>query len=720
MRPPPDMSPGLPADEVLELPALRPELSIIRGSSSRAGEAGWLIYDPVQHRYFQIDQASYELLSVWPACSDADALAEAAETRFGLKVGQGQIQEFIEFVHQNCLVVDPGQADWRHYAELMSRQDQSKSPLTSLAHNYLFFRIPLMRPQRMLSATMPLVSPFYSRTCAAIVILLGMAGLYLTSRQWDDFTRTADFLFSWEGAVSFGLALVFVKMLHELGHAYTAVRYGCFVSTIGVAFMLLTPMLYTDVTDSWKLRSRKKRLAIDSAGIVVELGVACVATFLWVFLPDGPVRSVAFMMATAGWIMSLVINLNPFMRFDGYYLMSELIGVENLQSRAFAIGRWRMREVLFGLGLPCPEQQLSRRMVNGLTFWAWGTWLYRLALFIGIAVLVYTYCFKILGVLLFVLEIVFLVARPVWSELKEWYAMRKLIASSRRSAATALCLAALIALVTIPWSGNVQIPAVIQAAKSQPIHAPQAALLTKVHVSVGQKVKKGQLLFSLTSGDLDNQLELVDTELALVRLRLARRNVDEIDREDSLVLEQRLHALQSKRAGLMDQRRELVLLSPMSGHVLELQPTVHAGRWIKPTEELAIVGQTAVLEASGYVQEDDVWRVTVGSTGRFIPDTPLAPAINVELTEVAIASSTNLDMLSLTSTYGGPISVEPEADKTLVPTRAQYLAKLAITEPLAHHRSRVRGMVSIAGQPESLIARVWRRTLNVLVRESGA
>ena len=110
--------------------------------------------------------------------------------------------------------------------------------------------------------------------------------------------------------------------------------------------------------------------------------------------------------------MSLAINLNPFMRFDGYYILADLMRIENLQSRSFNLGVWRLREILFASGAPCPEP-LPPRTVRWLAIYAWLTWLVRLVTFTGIALAVYAYFFKLLGIVLFLFEIVYFVARPI-------------------------------------------------------------------------------------------------------------------------------------------------------------------------------------------------------------------------------------------------------------------------------------------------------------------
>ena len=180
-----------------------------------------------------------------------------------------------------------------------------------------------------------------------IILFIGVSGLYLVARQWDTFLNSFLYFFNLNGLFFYILAILCIKIFHEFGHAYTATRYGCKVSTIGVAFLVMFPVMYTDASDAWRLKSRRKRLYIDAAGMITELYIACVATFLWAFLPDGIMRSIVFMVATSSWILSLAINLNPFMRFDGYYILSDLWHLDNLQARAFKFGKWKLRKILF-------------------------------------------------------------------------------------------------------------------------------------------------------------------------------------------------------------------------------------------------------------------------------------------------------------------------------------------------------------------------------------
>ena len=710
-----------------ELPTLRPELQLMRGSAAGNGAPTWLIFDPLQNRFTQIDGTAFRLLKLWPRQGSLPAVLAAAAAE-EIDVDENELNRLVLFLQQNGLTVEPPQGGWRYFHT--QRAGRHRSLLSTLIHNYLFFRIPLWRPHNFLTRTLFLAAPLGSPMARNIFLLLGLAGLYLVSRQWDAYLGTFQAFFTWEGALIMMAALLVVKAAHELGHAYTARHYGCHVPTMGVAFMLLAPLLYTDVTDAWRLRDRWRRLQIDSAGIKVELAIAAIALFLWPFLPDGPLRSIAFVLSAVSLATSLFINLNPFMKFDGYYLLSEFLGIENLQPRAFELGRWKLREVLFGLGIPCPED-LPKWLAGVLILYAYATWIYRVLLFLGIALIVYHYFFKVLGVALFTVEIVFFVLRPIWSELKVWMKMRNQIATSGRSAVTALLVLVSIAALFVPWSSRVEIPAVLQMAEMQHVHAARPARIAALHVRHGQWVEAGQSLLTLVSGDMDQALLLARTRLRLARLRYSRRAASSGDRERSLILEQEITALVEKIKGLKRERAELDIKAPISGRIVRLNPLLHDGRWIGSAELVAVIGNRGGQIVRGYVSEESMWRISPGATGRFIPEHPSRPTLDVTLSDIGVGAAAAIDVPDLASTHSGRIAVQfDERNKRLVPAAAQYPVVLRTETTAAAPGSRpasdsqwelaVRGVVQVEGRPESLAARIWRQVLKVLVRESGA
>lgn len=704
------------------LPELRQELQLRQGAASGSGEPTWLIYDPVRHRFIQINATACRLVALWTTCGTRDALIAAARDHYGLTVDSEQVAGLVRFLHAHHLTVLPAKDGWRSFAAEAGQRRHG--PLVGLFHNYLFFRLPLCRPERFLRATLPLVRPLASRVALAVIGLLGCLGIYLVSRQWDAFIGTVAHTFTLEGAGVLLLALVVVKTLHELGHAYTAVHYRCAVPTMGVALFLLTPLLYTDVTDSWRLKDRRQRLAIDSAGVAVELAVALLATLAWSLLPDGPMRGAAFFLATAGWLMSLAINLNPLMRFDGYYLLADLIGVDNLQARAFSIGRWRLREVLFGLGEQAPEA-LSPGRLRWLAVYAWAVWIYRLFLFVGIALLVYAYFFKALGVIMLVAEIGYFIAGPIFSELKAWWARRNALVRAPRAWFTGGFAAGLLVLAIVPWSTTVSVPAIVEPAEVHRLYPARAARVVEVAVSYGAAVSKGQPLVILEAIDLANERRLVLARLALVKVRLARQASDTRDREESLVLLRERDALEGRLAGLAAEAAELVVRAPAAGTIVALDPALAVDRWVSRTTELVAIRSGSRLKARGYLDEDGARRVADGARGHFVPEDVQRTGLVVRLGDMAPAASQSMELPALASPSGGPIAAEPQRDGRLVPMSARFLATFEIAEggvpgTAIDGRMGVRGTILLDAQPESLLTRTGRQIVKVLLREAGA
>ena len=287
------------------LPELRSELQFKPGIRELDGSKSWLVFDPLRHEYFQLDGKNYQMLKRWGAGTAGDLINQLDEGLISLD----DIETLLRFLWTNHLTVLPPNGDINFYLE--RQKAKKKNPVKRALHGYLFIRVPLVRPHAFLRKTEPLTRLFFSRIWWFFIAFAAITGLFLTSRQWDQFTHTFSYYFSAQGFFYFAVALVFVKCLHELGHGYAATRYGCKVKTMGVALLVLFPVLFTDTTDTWKLTSKKKRLIISAAGVAVEISLAAIATLMWAFLEDGPLRSTAFFVATTSWVMSCLLYTSP-------------------------------------------------------------------------------------------------------------------------------------------------------------------------------------------------------------------------------------------------------------------------------------------------------------------------------------------------------------------------------------------------------------------------
>lgn len=697
----------------MRLPGLRADLQLSSAAPALDGAPQWTLADPLRGRYFKLGAEAMRLLRHWQLGDPARVL-QAANTEPGQPLSGSDLEEMLRFLRGHDLV-DAADAEQR--ASYAAKAAQQRHGFwKGLLHQYLFFRIPLWRPNAFLDRTWPRLERHGPRLLRYGLPTLLVIGLFLVARDWERFIATFPHLFSLGGAIAFGIALAFAKLCHEFGHAYMAKRAGCRVQSMGLAFMVLLPMLYTDVSDAWRVNDRRSRLLIGAGGVLAELLLACIALLAWSLLPDGPLRTATFMLASATWITTLAINLNPFMRFDGYFLLSDLWGVDNLQHRAFALCRWRLREALFGYGEPAPEPW-TPAMQSRLLFWGYGAWLWRAALFLGIALAVYHMFFKLLGIFLMLVELLWFIGLPIWREWQEWWSRRDQ-ANPSKVLLTASGLLLVLALLALPWRSGVEVPAMLEASSTSALHAPVAARLKQLHVRDGQAVAKGDLLLELESPDLDARQAIVRHEIQILQLQLRRQAGRSETAGDAGILEQQLAEAVAEYRGLAAQRERLQLRAPEAGTVRDLLPSLAPGRWLSPADPLVRV-KAAGLRLRGYLAEEYLWRVQSGAEGRFIADDPARPALAVRLDEVDDTGIAYLELESLSSDHHGPIAVRRDAQRRAEPVQAQYGVRLTLLDQLADPSQPLRGVVVLDGAGQSILGAAWRRLAALGVRESG-
>ncbi|KAB0505426.1 biotin/lipoyl-binding protein [Pseudomonas lini] len=697
----------------MNLPSLRADLQLSTAAPALDGSPRWTLADPVRGRYFKLGAAAMRLLRHW-SLGDPEQVLRAANREPGLPLDGVALEQLLEFLRGHDLIsaLDPSQR--ASYSLKAAAQRQSLWQI--LLHQYLFFRIPLWRPDAFLNRAWPWLERFGPRALRyGLPATLGL-GVFLVSRDWQRFIATFPHLFSLGGALAFGVALFFAKLCHEFGHAFMAKRAGCRVQSMGVAFMVLLPMFYTDVSDAWRVNDRRARLLIGAGGVLAELVLACIALLAWSLLPDGPGRTAAFMLASATWITTLVINLNPFMRFDGYFLLSDFWEVDNLQGRAFALCRWRLREFLFGYAAPAPEPW-SPKMQRRLLIWGYGAWLWRAALFFGIALAVYHLFFKVLGIFLMLVELVWFIFLPILSEWRQWWSRREQ-AYAPRVLLSGLALLGLLLLLALPWRSAVELPTMLEAGRASALHAPVAARVKTVNVHDGQIVAQGEVLIELESPDLDSRQAIVRREIQIQQLQMRRQAGRSETAADAGIVEQRLAEAVAEYRGLAAQRERLLLRTPHGGKVRDLLPQLTVGRWLSTKDPLARVVEDGA-RLRGYLAEAELWRVAPGARGRFIADDPMHPAIKVQLSEIDTNGVAYVDQEALTSDHHGPIAVRRDQHQRAEPVQAQYGARLSILENTPTPMQPLRGIVVLQGSGESLLGVAWRRLAALGVRESG-
>jgi putative peptide zinc metalloprotease protein len=636
-------------------------------------------------------------------------VSNLANSLFMTETTEEEVIELVEFLRFNNLVkADSVQMQlYQQHLETNGLQNWK----TLAMRNPMFFRVPIWNPDRFLELTLPYVRWLGSKPALYLFVFITLLGFYLLSRQFDEFMSTFLHFFSWSGAVLYGATLLGVKILHELGHAYTAKAAGCRVPLIGVAMLVGWPVLYTDTSDAWQIPRRRSRLAIGAAGVSVELAVASISLFLWSISPEGMLKSAFFVLATTTWVLSVAVNFNPLMRFDGYYLLSDLIEEPNLERRAFAVGKWWLRERIFGFGMEPPEPFKKRYLV-----FSFAVWTYRFFLFLGIALLVYSFVFKAAGLVLFVVQMSIFIGKPVATELMVWWSLRDKVRLNMQTIRTLGILLLAMIILFVPWFTAIEAPGVLQQ-KYADVYVPESGQLQEMSTP-NTPVNSGDVVFQLVSPELDHELQLVQDRYRELSRSQASVGFNAELRSQATVIASELRTQNQRLRSLTDKKAMLNIVAPFSGVVVDIAADIRNGDWLPRGLRLATILDPNERVIIAYLQEEDLSRVSEGVAGRFFPENVEFGVKDVVIRTIDFGGSTELDKLYLASLFGGDIAVRENDSGGLTMIRSYYRIELELQdERNAPHV--VRGTVIIDGQRTSLFSQMRRRFVSVFFRETG-
>lgn len=571
---------------------LRPDLTVHSGAADNSGLSRWYIEDPITADRFALGVEEYKLVTALAARNNlADALT-LFQKRHGYLPESVDLANILRVFVNDNLAVRPATMD--------APADAAKPPLWRKLYS---LKIPVLQPDKWLDLTLPLFGWLGSQWLRWMLVLAAAIGLGLIVPQSDRFFATTGYLLTPQGIAALLITLVFLKIGHEFCHAYVAKYYGLHVRSMGVIFIFFWPILYTDATDAWRLKDRQKRLNIAIAGIVFELSLAALALLLWPFLPPGLPQNIAFMVAFTSVLGTLLINANPFMKFDGYYALMDWWAVDNLQTRSTALTKhyWRRLAVDWQSAIPEEHHQTKRLALFGL-----GVWLYRLILAVVIALAGYALINAWVGIILFLVVISGMLIGPILGEWRQLIKLRKQWGNWWRPILTVLALIGVITLLVIPLPRDIQTPSLLFPEQYVRIQADSAGQLAVDMPQVGDSFRQGQTVTRLASPSLVQ--EVMDADFKLQQIDARRQALltggEEGGYRNWLLAEQR--RLQAKRATALKAGVALSLKTTIDGTVRYVHPNVKKGDWVSAGLVLAELSNKKNATLRVYLNDQQV------------------------------------------------------------------------------------------------------------------
>ncbi|AMG75266.1 site-2 protease family protein [Sphingopyxis granuli] len=492
--------------------------------------------------------------------------------------------------------------------ELIKRQrKQRRQLLMQNLKSPMSLRIPLVDPDAFLTRAMPWVRPLFGWAGLALWLAVVGAALLVVGTHWQELpTNIIDRVLSTDNLLIMAVCYPLVKTIHELGHGFAAKAWGREVREMGVMLLVLFPVPYVDASAANALPNKWQRALVGAAGMVSELFVAAIAALLWVMLEPGLARSFAYNVMLIAGISTVLVNGNPLLRFDGYYILADLLEIPNLGSRANRYwGDLVNRHVFRTHDMPPFDATPGEK--RWFLVYAPAAFVARMVMLFGIALIVASRFFLI-GVLIALWTLWTGVGLPLWK-------MGAHVVSSpqlHRNRGFAMRLtggavaAALLILFVIPAPHHVNAQGVVWLPDQAHVRAATGGFITRVAVSEGSLVRPGQLLIETSQPTLETDVARLDWRRRELQAAAdAELGGDRVKRQIGQFAideaEQKL-AIQRERYG------ELRLLAGAEGRfVTALAPASDLpGRHVRQGELIGYVtpGQAEVVRVA--VSQDDI------------------------------------------------------------------------------------------------------------------
>ena len=595
--------------------------------------------------------------------------------------------------------------------ELNRRQQQhQRNRIKQYLGNPLSLRFPLFDPDRMLNRLMPWLSPMLGWFSA--VLWLGMMGwaLVLIAMNWTALSSDmVDRVFSVENLLLVWFVFPMIKLLHELGHAIATKANGGEVHEMGVMLLVLMPIPYVDASSATAFRGKGSRMLVGAAGMLVELFIAAVATVLWVYLEPGTERAIAYNVILVAGFSTLLFNLNPLLRYDGYYILSDYLEIPNLGQRANDYVGYLVNRYAFGMAEAASPVSAPGERAWFVSF-AVLSFAYRMLMMVSIVFLIASKFF-VIGVVLAIWALTSMLLLPLWKKLTYLVSHPKLGAHRRRAVGLTAALTAIVAgsLIWVPLPSATRAEGVIWAVEQAQVRAPLDGFVAKVLAQPGAAVKRGDLLVQLEDPELSARLQLLQAQIAELTARYdaaqpSRRVQADIFNEQRVQLQAALNLARRHQA-------ELSVYSPSDGTFTIQDAPNSPGHFVQRGELIAYVTDRSANTVRVVVPQADAEFVRHRTASVLVRSFDnVAQTLEARILREVPAATDELPSMTLSLQGGGKIGLDPRSSG-----EGKALEKLFIFDlevPSGSPANYIGGRVYVRFQHEAEpLATQWYREL---------
>ena len=689
--------------------SVRPNLQVSRHIFS--GVKTYVLRDPITAQSHRFSAEDYQLLI---AIDQTRTLKQSLQALIDRKrLNESDSSKFYRYVvhlHQMGLLSLPlSDGNSLHKRYVQRQEAQKKGRLFKL----LFMKVPLVKPDRFLANTQHWFAPLFTLQAVVVWLLCAILSLVVLMTNWGEFVDPVGTMLTLGNLPTLWCLLVGLKVFHEFGHAYACKIFKGDVPEMGAMFILGTPCAYVDASSSWGFASRWHRMTVALAGMYFESMLAMVALLVWLFTDTGHLHSAAQYAIVLSTVVTIGFNANPLMRYDGYFVLCDILNIPNLHREAKASAVSFIKRWLFWLELPESETSQSRRYF--MTAFGLACMVYQITVSAGIAILL-SFAIPLVGPAIGATMLLMPLVRQIRSVVS--YLGRSDEVAKIRGRAVAIVTgmaASLIVIVfVVPIPGRTETLGILHRMEEQSIRAGVDGFVLKVLATSGTKLTSSQPIYRLENADLLTQR--FEIQSVIDQLAIQIQSTMTTDNQAAELYRTKWVSEQEKLAHLDHRISQLDVVAPILGDFVEMRLKPKQGHYVKSGEPLGLVCRgpwvvktrlSAEQWSSVVSKLDEVVDVKmVGATGQ---------TLHGKIVQYQTSGSRKIDELGLTHSGGGNIAVTQEMMAV-----ENFFELIVEVDPLTDPRLAqavklgMSAILSLPSNDQTLGSILYRRSMRVL------
>jgi putative peptide zinc metalloprotease protein len=576
------------------------------------GALWYLLQDPISSRVHRFTPAARYFIAAMNGQRTVQQLWEMTNRQLGEEAPtQDEIIRLLGQLHGADLLQSDATPD---VAELFERGEKQERTMRRRSYlNPMAIRLHLWDPDAFLNKVRPWVDWMWSRWGGLLWLAVMLPALILLPVHWSELTGNfSDRLLATHNLLLLWLVFPLIKALHEFGHAAATKRGGGEVHDVGIVMLVLLPVPYVEASASTVFRSKFQRAVVAASGMAAELFIAAIAFYFWLLAEPSAFRAIMFNVMVVAGVSTLIFNGNPLLRYDAYYILSDLIEMPNLAQRSTRYWGYVIERHAFGSANAETPESGARDKAWLLSYGALSL-LYRVFVTIAIALFIAKEFF-IIGVLLAIWAVVAMAVLPLAKTLRHVVSSPKLRTNRRRVyAVTGSFVAGLLVLLfAVPAPFRTQVEGVAWLPQSALVRAGQEGFVERLVAVPGSRVQAGDLLIQVSNPLLAARHRVAQARAA----ELEAQYVSQLrtDRAQAAILHDQLDAAKAELVSTQEKLDTLAIRAGTAGTFMVTRPLDMPGRFYKQGELLGYVLERPQLVARVVAPQDAADAVRAATT----------------------------------------------------------------------------------------------------------